>query len=192
MAGRHENALLGEPLGGGMARVVFGRKRHESHESTARMDQPLRNIHTRRQDVLVRMGADEAGQRADKRPLHMDTDHHLTHRLVLGVQLREPVDSRCHPVEPIGDDGGEHPAATVAAHRSAGLPHRVEAQIIGIEVDALGAVELEVEGMRHGYGPSGRGVDTARVSGRRGPTHGRPILVDDDFHETLPAVSLVS
>ena len=163
MSGRHENALLGKPPGGGVARIVFGRKRHNSHKSAAGIDQPLRHINARGQDVLARVRAHKAGQRADERALDVNAHHHIANQLVLGVECREPVDSRRHPVEPIGDDGGEHPAATVTSHRLAGMPHRVTAEVVGIEVEALEAVELKIEGMRHGRSSSCKAMHGAGV-----------------------------
>lgn len=113
MSGRHENALLGKPPGGGVARIVFA-------ASVTSRTSP-RPASTSRFATSTLVGrtcscgcAHKAGQRADERALHVDACHHIANQLVLSVECREPVDSRSHPVEPIGDDGGEHPAATVA------------------------------------------------------------------------------
>ena len=92
------------------------------------------------------MSADEALLRTDERALDVDADHRRSHLGVAAMEFGKPCNPDNHPIEPIGDHRGQKLPAAIIPHCPAGLSQRSSRENVGIEVDALVAVELEVEG----------------------------------------------
>ena len=155
MAGRHADLLSREKPHRRQAFVALRGERDEPHEAAAGVEQPACRRRARRHDMRGRMGPDVAGAGVDEGALDVNTGHDGTDIGIGRMQLREPGDPCRHRVEPVGDDGREHPAAAVGPHGRAGLPQGVEREVVGVEVDTLIAVELQV---KHGKPPPCRGM----------------------------------
>ncbi len=87
--------------------------------------------------------------RTDERPLDMDAGHDVGNERIGGMEFSESSDPGRHSIEPVGDHSRQHAATTVLTYGLTGGSHRIDAQVVGIEVDTLVAVELEIEGL-HG------------------------------------------
>ena len=91
------------------------------------------------------MGADKPRLRIDERALDMDAGHHVGDHRIGRVEFGESADPGGHPIDPGGDVRGQHPAAAILPHRLAGGAQVAAGEVVGVEVDSLVAVELQIE-----------------------------------------------
>ncbi len=143
--GRHEDPLVGKPASRGEVGVTFRRKGDQPYKPAAGSDEFPRCLRSCRQHMFGRMGADKPRLRIDERALNMDASHHVGDHRIGRVEFRKPADAGGHPIEPVGDDRGQHPAAAILPHRLARGAKIAAGEIVGVEVDAFVAVELQVE-----------------------------------------------
>jgi len=140
-----QNFPLRKPPRRCQAGIAFRSERNQPDKSPTSIDQLAGYLRTCRQYVRGWMGPDVPRLWTDERPFHMNAYHHVGDQRISCMECRKPADPVDHEVAAVGDDGGKHPPTAVLLD---GLTCRAEiggTEGVGIEVDALIAVELQIK-----------------------------------------------
>ena len=165
VAAGHEHASAGKERNRAKAGITLWGERHHPHMPAPRVEEPLHRCWARFAGMLRRMGADEAALGPDERPLDMDPGDGVADRRVGCETVGERPDPALEEGKRVSDDRRQEPAATVGPVGPTDPGEALWIEILGAEVEATIAVELEVEGSGHG----GRRPAKRGCGGRHAP-----------------------